>query len=516
MDQTRQDFIAEIEELVDQILADLDELRHQLDATTRRRLLAELFRHTHSVKGSAGAIGLEVAGRIAHALEDLFAAVSAGTIEWNDALIDTLDDGASLLSESLAPVSSRDLESRVTGLIERLDEKQLSSSTQAKFESDSLEFELLLANLPETIRLALDDNQKRYLAQTLSEAKDLFIISVRFDLADLDQQFHLFRERLEDRGELISTHPVIDAVQPDKIEFRLLFASDKSMPELKLSVTEFESVTITHVPIESANDKSLSGFESQSPPTPGSVRVEIEDLESLRVLNAATAATTAQALELAIRGNDTQVSGELTSLANEIKASFQALEQRITALRLVPAGGILKRAERAGRAAARLTGKDVLFKIAGAELLLDKFLSEALASPLVHLVRNAVDHGIEHASDRVRLGKAARGVIRIEALTENDDIVVRVIDDGRGIDPEMVSKAATKAGLIDEDVVLDTAETLRLIFKPGFSTAGTVSTTSGRGVGLDVVETAVQKIGGEVRVISEPGFGATFSIRVVY
>jgi two-component system chemotaxis sensor kinase CheA len=151
---------------------------------------------------------------------------------------------------------------------------------------------------------------------------------------------------------------------------------------------------------------------------------------------------------------------------------------------------LLQYAVRAGEAAALATGKEVDFEVRGEDLSLDNSLREALVAPLLHLVRNAVDHGIEPADERVKLGKNARGKIVIEAATVEGQTRITVTDDGRGIDPAIIS----------------------LLFQPGFSTAREVTTISGRGVGLDVVETTLKELGGSITVNSDPGKGSTFQI----
>jgi two-component system chemotaxis sensor kinase CheA len=183
-------------------------------------------------------------------------------------------------------------------------------------------------------------------------------------------------------------------------------------------------------------------------------------------------------------------------------------------LRMVSLGPVLQRAARAGRAAARLKEKEVDFEVVGSEILLDKLLAEAIADPLIHLVRNAVDHGIETAEERVQSGKQRRGSVRIEAISEGSQSRLRVMDDGRGVDPLLISAAANRLGILPGEGELDLERSLRLIFRPGFTTVASVSDVSGRGVGLDVVETAVEEVGGELRVSSATQRGTTFEIRL--
>jgi two-component system chemotaxis sensor kinase CheA len=175
---------------------------------------------------------------------------------------------------------------------------------------------------------------------------------------------------------------------------------------------------------------------------------------------------------------------------------------------------ILLRVVRAGRAAARQAGKDIDFELVGGDIKLDKLLVDAIADPLIHLVRNAVDHGIESAEARIDACKRPHGTVRIEALSEGSQSRVRVTDDGRGIDPLLISEAAMRLGIADAESDLDFERSLRLIFRPGFTTLESASNVSGRGVGLDVVETAVEMVGGELRVSSKPAAGTTFEIRL--
>jgi two-component system chemotaxis sensor kinase CheA len=181
---------------------------------------------------------------------------------------------------------------------------------------------------------------------------------------------------------------------------------------------------------------------------------------------------------------------------------------------MVSLAPVLQRAARAGRAAARLSNKEIDFEVVGANLKLDKLLSDAIADPLIHLVRNAVDHGIETQEQPSQSAERKRGLVRIEVINEGRQTFLRVTDNGRGVDPALVSQAAIKLGVIGTNTVLDMNHSVRMIFRPGFTTLSSASSISGRGVGLDIVETAVEHVGGELRVSSQPGRGSTFEIRL--
>ncbi len=193
---------------------------------------------------------------------------------------------------------------------------------------------------------------------------------------------------------------------------------------------------------------------------------------------------------------------------------LNALQRSAMKMRMVSVEQLFRRFPRQVRDVARMCGKDVQLEMSGQETELDKGLLDAIAEPLIHMVRNAVDHGLETPVERRAAGKREQGTIRLHACHEGNQVVIRVSDDGRGIDSGKVLAKAVSRGLIKSEQApqLSQAETLDFIFSPGFSTAERVSELSGRGVGLDVVKTAVQKLKGTVSIETQPGRGTTFQL----
>jgi two-component system chemotaxis sensor kinase CheA len=244
------------------------------------------------------------------------------------------------------------------------------------------------------------------------------------------------------------------------------------------------------------------------------VRVELGRLDELISASHDLLTETLAAFDFALEANPAaSVAREgLEARAAGIHNRFIQLEEQLIALRRVPLAQTLERIARAGAQAARATRKDVSFEIAGGDVRLDKSLVEAVSDSLLHLVRNAVDHGVETPAERQRAGKSARAVLKLEALAEGDRVILKITDDGRGIDIEGVARAAAARGIIEPGRSVTRHQALRLIFRPGFSTSASVSEMSGRGVGLDVVERAIEQVGGEMRVKSETGQGTTFEM----
>lgn len=532
MDQTQREFLLEIEELVEKIFADLDELRDtQADdrATSKgrkgRELIDRIFRRVHSVKGSAASCGLEVVSQIAHEFENLLDEVRAGRVVIDDAVIDTCESATEALSESLSLAASGIVEPSRRALFDRMQAAAQSRLGKTGKTSEPRGYrEAALESIPFEIWESLTEPEKQRLVTIVSEGSPFFVVTTSFDIVNFDAEFFRLKEKLAELGEVISTAPAVDNERPDRINFRVLYACDANLQDIEAAVVDFSDVVFKAIAngaseprSSSVEEKSLDGSAPRSLASLSNfVRTDLDKLDRLISSTHELLRTTSNALELALSEQQLTAPArqELQKLDKQIRSSFMSVEDELINLRMVSLGPTLQRAARAGRAAARLADKEIDFEIVGVELLLDKLLVDVIGDPLIHLVRNAVDHGIESSETRVQAGKKPRGTVRIEAISEGSQSRLRVVDDGRGVDPLLVAEAALRLGISTSDLPLDIDSSLRLIFRPGFTTLGSVSIVSGRGVGLDVVETAVEQVGGELRVSSKPGRGTTFEIRL--
>jgi two-component system chemotaxis sensor kinase CheA len=208
-------------------------------------------------------------------------------------------------------------------------------------------------------------------------------------------------------------------------------------------------------------------------------------------------------------------------LAREIKDQYavihritQSLQESVMQVRMLPVANVFQRFPRLVRDTARKLEKQIELVIEGEDTEADKNIIEVLSEPLIHLVRNSMDHGIESPAERQQAGKTAAGTLRIKASQDNDSVVIEIIDDGKGIDPEVVKMKAYEKGLLDEQrlATISDQEAIQLIFASGLSTATAVSDLSGRGVGMDAVRTSIERVGGTVRLSSEMGRGTTVKV----
>jgi two-component system chemotaxis sensor kinase CheA len=239
----------------------------------------------------------------------------------------------------------------------------------------------------------------------------------------------------------------------------------------------------------------------------GSVRVDTTKLDGLLDLVGELVIAQSMVVEAA-GGGDASLARSLTQL----RGITSDLQRTAMAMRMVPIRGAFQKMGRLVRDAAVALGKEIRLVVEGAETELDRTVIEEIGDPLVHMIRNAADHAIESPAARVAAGKPAAGTITLSAYHQGGFVVVRISDDGRGLDPNKIRAKAIERGLVAADAVLDVRDTLELIFAPGFSTAEQVSDLSGRGVGLDVVRRNVERVRGKVEVESVPGQGTTFTL----
>lgn len=217
------------------------------------------------------------------------------------------------------------------------------------------------------------------------------------------------------------------------------------------------------------------------------------------------------AASLSLHQGDT---GAMAEANEEVTSLVERIRDASLSLRMVAIGEVFQRFPRVVRDISKELGKDIELLVTGAETELDKSMVEKLADPLMHIVRNAMDHGIEPSDQRLACGKPASGTLRLNAFHESGSIVIEVGDDGRGLDCERILAKAIEKGLVQPDQVLSEREIFQLIFEPGFSTAAAVTNLSGRGVGMDVVRRNIEQLRGEVEVLSEFGLGTTVRIRL--
>lgn len=526
-ESSTREFLAEAGEIVEALAAGfaaIDEQRSRGEPSPGR--LNEVFRAAHSLKGLAGMFGIAGISGLAHHMETLLDGLRLGRLALDDSLMQLLyactDAFARLLKEvALGGVPD---EAALEPLTRRIEEAAQGGEARA---AESL-FDAL--TLPRESLSVLTEYEEHRLTQNLKERRPIYVVHAPLPLETFETDLAALNGLLNDVGEVLTTLPSTDD-SGSGIHFDIVFASSFDAEELFARIGELAGGRYR---VERV-DRAVR--ESGPPPArrPSDDGDEVLALESMRQV-ADTVRVDIQKLDdlMGIVGELVLARGGLSRVSDELKAQMgfrglavdlhrlvRTMERRISDIqtaimqvRMVPLGQVFERMARVVRRVAGELGKEVALSISGEDTELDKLIVEELVDPLMHLVRNSVDHGLEDPDARVAVGKPAEGSLELRAFPRGNHVVIEISDDGRGIDEVAVKRAALERGVVDEERVgsLTRREVWNLIFSPGLSTRKSVSETSGRGVGLDVVKHNIARLSGLIEVNSEPGQGTRFTI----
>jgi len=511
-DRARDEFTGEAEELLDTLSRDLVEFESQ-GRDVRPEVINKIFREVHSLKGLAGMLGFGEISELAHSLEDMLDRLRMGKIEITKELIDLLYDAVDSLNRLVISVHDPSVGGLidVTGLTRRI--HQLVTNQPAHEHGNPFE-EL---TLDEQTRKSLTEYEEHRLQENVRARKQILAVEVRFDFSDFDEKLRALTELLNASGEVISTLPAIDSSGGAGIAFRLLYGSilgaaavSALVPEGK--VTSLRKAEAPATESEAEEEQSLRSISQ-------TVRVDISKLDHVMniVGELIIEKTQLDSLTRSLhQGEALQqarlTAHELTKIARNLDRKLNELQKSVIETRMVPVGQIYAKLSRTVRKVARELNKEIELVLRGEDTELDKVMVEELTDPLMHIIRNALDHGIEPADERIAKGKNPIGKVTLNAYQQGNSVVLDVTDDGGGIDPELVRKSAVKRNLIAQHDPFDQQRAYEMLFTPGFSTAAAISEISGRGVGLDVVKKNLQELKGSIDILSIPGEGTTFRI----
>lgn len=517
-DRARAEFTSEAEELLDTLSRDLVEFEAQ-GKDVRPEVVNKIFREVHSLKGLAGMLGFVEISELSHNLEDMLDRLRMGKIEITKDLIDLLYDAVDSLNRLVIAINDPSLGALVdvTALTRRI-HQTATSQPQQKSSDPFLEL-----TLDDQTKKSLTEYEEHRLLENVRVGKSILAVEVTFDFATFDEKLRALTAVLSEAGEVISTLPAIDTSGGNGIGFRLLYGSNLNEAAVATIAPEARVTSLRKTPVaaspaagagaavEGGAEEDLASLRSLSQ----TVRVDIAKLDHVMNIVGELIIEKTQ-LESLTRSPEVQqvrmLLHELTKISRNLDRKLNELQKSVIETRMVPVGQIYSKLSRTVRKVARELGKEIELSLRGEDTELDKMMVEELTDPLMHIIRNALDHGIEPAEERVAKGKSPVGHITLNAYQQGNSVVLDVIDDGRGIDAERIREVAAKRGLIGPHEEVDVQRAYELIFTPGFSTASKVSEISGRGVGLDVVKRNLQELKGTIDVLSNPGAGSTFRI----
>ncbi|HEY7675507.1 MAG TPA: chemotaxis protein CheA [Candidatus Methylomirabilis sp.] len=527
--------------------------------------IAALFREAHSMKGMSASMGYEGVAGVAHRLEDFLDQCRQGRARIGGEALELLFEGVDILRQAVHEIRERGAPAvDVTPFLQKLAASRRPAPAAAEEGEGRDRLVEFLAGAP---------------AQAFAGGGPAFALLVDLapDAPMPAARAYITLRKLEELGTILASRPTLDQVQAGEFEGSLavLLGSDRTPGAIHREVSGWPDVANVLVealdgggpaarpPTSRAADRevlSVAGdepgpgpVEGPAPPgggpaVPAPAPAETLPAPSPRTEPAARAAAPAgppaavgraeqpmvrvdtrlldQLLDhvgelITAKGSLLEESRDATSsglreAVGQVERLVGSLQRQALKLRMIPFEAIADRFPRAVRDLAHKGGKEVDFRLVGKEIEMDRSILDHLGDPLIHILRNAVDHGIEAPEERERLGKPRAGSLTLRAAKEGESVFLQLEDDGRGMDPEHLRRAAVGKGLLtaEQAAALSEAEALELITRPGFSTADRVTDVSGRGVGMDVVKTTIEALHGSLLIESVPGEGSTFTLKL--
>jgi two-component system, chemotaxis family, sensor kinase CheA len=465
-------------------------------APTAREPLSAIFRAVHTVKGMSATMGYEAVASLSHELETVLDAVRRGERTITPMLMDVLFEAADVLETSVEQaVRGQDASAEAAPVIGRL---RSMGRMSGEFPVVDLPPSALSAPVAPVAPLAPSELfvRIRLVANAPLRGVRAFVIV----------------KRAESLGRVVAVVPPVEALQAEQFdrEFAIRLATDASPADIISALRaagDVDRVDIEDPKVLAATPSGDAGRARSS----RNVRIDLRRLDALMNLIGELVITRGRLVQLAVTRDDPAV----TDAVAEASRLVSDLQDQIMASRMVPVWQVFDRFPRLVRDSSRALGKQIEFTIEGKEIELDRSMLDEIGDPVVHLLRNAIDHGFETPAERVAAGKAPAGKLVLSAARERSSITVRVTDDGRGIDRDRVLNKARNLGLVDTGrSELSDDELIRIISRPGFSTAEAITDISGRGVGIDAVHARIRSLGGSVEIRSVPRRGTTVTLRL--
>lgn len=501
------------------------------------KILNEIFRVAHTLKGMAGTMGYTGITSLTHRMEDVLDAIRNGKVDVNTAIVDILFECLDYLDNSISAISSTGQEgsnkadaiiASLNGILLKKPAEEVKKVEAAPDKQDEL---MKLNQYDENIvRKATQQGMGVYKVRVML-ANDCMLKSAR--------AFIVF-QTVERYAEIFKAVPKVEDIEDEKFDNEFTIAIVTKEPEALIkkeleSISEiiearFEKIEVAAEAESNQNIELDSAVEKDTPATTGdekenneetagkkakmgkTVRVDIDRLDNLMNL-------VSELIIIKTRlegvGNDSK-NQDMTEAVEYLERITTSLHDAVMKVRMVPIERVFNRFPRMVRDLSKDLSKDITLNMSGEETELDRTVIDEIGDPLIHLIRNAIDHGIEEREERVKVNKTAHGTVNLRAYQDGNSVVIEVEDDGKGIDVEKVKKKAIERGLISTSNAseMDEKSIIELLFEPGFSTADKISDISGRGVGLDVVKTKIESLNGIVEVENSKGKGSKFIIRL--
>ncbi|MBW2578266.1 MAG: Hpt domain-containing protein, partial [Deltaproteobacteria bacterium] len=461
-----QEFISEAEEILERMREDYADLDDQRAAggEVDPDLINRLFRSAHSLKALAGMFGLESLQDLAHHLEDILDGLRLGRVPMDSPCVGLIDEAIHIFANLLESVGNEEALAAFNEPVEDLAARIESSAKEADDGGD----ELQSLEIDDALLRALTEYEEHRLRENIQRGRHIMLVGSTFEIMSFDEGLSELSDSIRAMGEVLSTLPAPGETPESQIRFSLLVASDLSLLELTAAL-DFPDADVQSVR-EGASEVEVAPAPSQVAPAPqapaapeleslrsisDTVRVDIRKLDELMNLVGELVIQRASIGEIAARliaqHQSAQVGVELSKIHKSLDRKLKGIQSAVLEVRMVPMRQVFDKVSRVVRSLRRDLQKDVRLEVSGADTELDKLIVEELVDPLMHIVRNAIDHGIEPVDERLAAGKDAQGCIEIDAFQRGNHVVIAVGDDGKGIDRAALFDKAESLGLVSAD-----------------------------------------------------------------
>ncbi|MGL2897615.1 chemotaxis histidine kinase/response regulator CheAY2 [Helicobacter pylori] len=514
LQEIMEDFLIEAFEMNEQLDQDLVELEHNPEDLD---LLNRIFRVAHTIKGSSSFLNLNILTHLTHNMEDVLNRARKGEIKITPDIMDVVLRSIDLMKTLLVTIrdtgsdTNNGKENEIEEVVKKLQAITSQNLEGAKETSGTKE-----APEKEVKKENKKENQTETKAPT---TENLTSDNPLADEPDLDYA-NMSAEEVEAEIERLLNK----RQEADKERRAQKKQEDQAKPKQEVAPAKETPKTETpKAPKTETKAKAKADTEENKAPSIGveqTVRVDVRRLDHLMNLIGELVLGKNRLIriysDVEERYDGEKFLEELNQVVSSISAVTTDLQLAVMKTRMQPVGKVFNKFPRMVRDLSRELGKSIELIIEGEETELDKSIVEEIGDPLIHIIRNSCDHGIEPLEERRRLNKPETGKVQLSAYNEGNHIVIKISDDGKGLDPVMLKEKAIEKGVISERDAesMSDREAFNLIFKPGFSTAKVVSNVSGRGVGMDVVKTNIEKLNGIIEIDSEVGVGTTQKLKI--
>lgn len=515
-------------------------------------IVNEIFRSAHTLKGMAATMGFEDLADLTHKMENVLDAIRNEKITVDSNLLDVVFESVDHLEAMITDIANGgDGKRDVSGIVSKLKDieagKSIPSSTPTEQEVAA---DVAVEETAPGRYLIYDEYDITVLKQSKEQGFNTYEISVSLRpdcLLKAARVFMVFQV-LEKSGEVIKSFPTVEKLEEEQFDqnFQVAFITKDSPEEIKKKiskVSEIENVVVvplTDAMVKEASKEEIASKEQQqkelekSSPVPKQEKKEVaakkDSSASKQIAHSKTIRVSIERLDILMNLFEELVidRGRLQSIAADVKQSeltetvermsrtMGDLQNIVLTMRMIPIETVFNRFPKMVRSLSRELNKKIRLEIIGAETELDRTVIDEIGDPLVHLIRNSVDHGIESPEARRAKGKPEEGSVTLRAYHSGNYVFIEIEDDGAGINKEKVLRKAIERGIVSKEAALTLTDKQinELIFESGFSTADKITDVSGRGVGLDVVKTTIQSLGGSIAIESQQDVGSKFSIQL--